>query len=175
MNIVYDKYELEYEMNIKFQKDEEILWVGKPNMRNYGLNKLKLYFKCLLNLAGIFVLWLMLSPGSTHDMIIDNFLSLIILSLIVGTYFGIKDILDTRNSLYVVTNFSIIIFINRGRTRTYIMNKAAIVSRKVLLEKENVGRIGIFLGRIRDNDGEEVKDYEYLNAVENVQEVFKLI
>ena len=175
MNIIYDKYELEYEMNITFHKDEEILWVGKPNMRSYGLNTLKSYFKCLLKLAGIFVLWLILSPESTHDWIIDNFLSLVILILIVGSYFGTKNILDTRSSLYIVTNFSIIKFINRGRTSTYIINKAAIVSREITLQKENVGRIGIFIGRYRDNDGEEVKDYDYLNAVDNVQEVFKLI
>jgi hypothetical protein len=173
----WNKRSLEDLLEVTFEQDEEILWVGRTNMSSYFLNQVKDNLIFIIICICIHFLIYFLNKLLNNDY--EQIEKLIIIIYIFISFKSIYDYIKTRKSIYIITNYSLIIYNNFFKISTKIIYLNKIRKKeliKSILDKNyGTGTISVFIGYKKDHEGDRVNENEFLLHIQNSEKVFSLI
>ena len=176
MSTTFDKNLLPEFDSVK-DRDEEILWTGKPKFIPYIFSGLGIG----LYLIGFGIIWLIatLNVKPENDSTGGYAWIFGFLPLLQGLYGFLKKIFAFSNTAYSYSNKRVMMrtgFIGTDfKTIDYDKISDIEVTVNVIERMYNVGTIRYFSGRTQTDEGNTTKLYDCWFAIENPYEVFKLV
>lgn len=162
-------------------KDHEVIkWFGKPHRLAYILNEIKnLLLSALVFLFFIAIMfgiyyWAEQEPMSRGTMFAYAAFCLFALLSFV------KQVYEARNIVYVITNLRVFIYQKKVlKTELDIVKLEEVITKKLkksfVEERYKTGTIEIFTGATIENDGSTEKVFDYIQSVENPEDIMDLL
>lgn len=177
---LYDKNKICDFPEIEFDEDEQILWVGKPNLKVFILNSI---FEFILIVLSILIFFFGMNYINNRTIGNENISGLEIFTAIITALYAtsiIKTAFHLRGFTYIITNKCIIRHQKKNGIKCSIINFQYILTKEIkrsIPERlSGAGKIQIYTGHTKkDEDNQTQKVFYYLYTIKNPECVYQLI
>ncbi len=182
--IAENDLQLLQENAIHIYPHETVVWVGQPSRKYAQKLQLKESLTALLYMAtfilSFFFLSIVLSPVIFHHAIYWNhwFTLLTIAFLLLGRYSVIRQRIEIKNAVYVLTDERILIYTKFRESELTIIQLTSLATKTLTKDYETpVGTIGFYSGKTSWDEERQTEEkiYDYFKFLDDPQEVFDLI
>ncbi len=173
------KATLSDQFGVKFDADETIRLIVKPNVNACIGNEVRTILLQFLVFAGLITLFQFIANLSESDY--PAGMTFLFFGIVSCISFGksVWKILELRKTTYAITDLNVIIHTDFNASSTRVVNIKDIKTRelkKTIVDKYyRTGSIHIFTGQTRDNDGRTEKVYDTITSVSEPEKTFALL
>lgn len=167
-------------LNVEFDSNEEILWIGKPLWSIFIFNKLSDFIQGLLLTVTVFSIIIYIHNGVlNYENLETPFIFFIIVTLGI-TISTVKKTFNLSKTIYIVTSKCIITHQKKKPVKNKFIHFQYILTKKnykSLLDKIfQTGTIQIFTGNTeKDVDNQTQKIFYHLYCIKKSDTIFQLI